>query len=307
MNKIIRYFNQNRRKIFSIIVIVAFGYFLLQFANYMAANSYKNIEPNKAVNPNENIIVGQDNINIDSAITGTTGGKTAKEETEVIQQFIQYCNEGKTTEAYNMLSNECKENMYPKIDNFIKNYYKNNFNETKSFNIQRWTGSIYKVDLKENMLHTGKISTENKQDVMTVVYDEGTYKLNINSFIRRTQLNKLTKIEDISIKVLYKDTYMNYETYIFEVENKSGKNIYLDNLEKSSTIYIVDENDVKHTANLNELGQEHLQIYPYSKNEIQITFSNNYISGRDYSKIVFENVILDEANNESKKISINLQ
>ena len=307
MNKIIRYFNQNRRKIYTIIVIVAFGYFLLQFANYMAANSYNNIEPNKVVNQNENIIVGQDNINIDSAITGTTGGTTAKKETEVIQQFIQYCNEGKTTEAYNMLSNECKENIYPKLDNFIKDYYKNNFNESKSFNIQRWTGSIYKVDLKENMLHTGKISTENKQDVMTVVYDEGTYKLNINSFIRRTQLNKLTKIEDISIKILYKDTYMNYETYIFEVENKSGKNIYLDNLEKSSTTYIVDENDVKHTANLNELGQEQLQIYPYSKNEIQITFSNSYISGRDYSKIVFENVILDEANNESKKISINLQ
>ena len=183
MNKIIRYFNQNRRKIYTIIVIVAFGYFLLQFANYMAANSYKNIEPNKVVNKNENTVV-QDNININSAITGTTGGTTAKKETEVIQQFIQYCNEGKTTEAYNMLSNECKENIYPKIDNFIKDYYKNNFNESKSFNIQRWAGSIYKVDLKENMLHTGKISTENKQDVMTVVYDEGTYKLNINSFIR---------------------------------------------------------------------------------------------------------------------------
>ena len=100
---------------------------------------------------------------------------------------------------------------------------------------------------------------------------------------------------------------MNYETYIFEVENKNEKNIYLDNLEKSSTTYIVDENDVKHTAYLNELGEELLHIYPYSKNEIQITFSNNYISGRDYSKIVFENVILDETNNESKKISINLQ
>lgn len=306
MNKIIRYYNQNRRKILSIIVVITFVFILLQFFNYLAANSTKNVNVNTSITESQNI--GKDNINTNSALEGVMGGVSTQKEANIIEQFIQYCNQGKKEEAYNMLSKDCKESMYPQISNFIENYYQNNFIESKSYNIQRWTGSIYKVDLKQNILHTGNISGESKQDFITVVYnDDGKINININNFIERTQLNKETIIDNVFVKILYKDTYMNYETYTFEIQNKNETDIYLDDLEKASTIYIVDENNVKHSAYVNEITKEQIHIYPYSSKEVQIKFTNNYISGREFSEIVFEKVILNDLNENGRKISINLE
>ncbi|MBQ2835439.1 MAG: hypothetical protein IJE68_01195 [Clostridia bacterium] len=303
MNKIIRYYNQNRRKIFSIIIVIASALFLLYFINYMVAKD--NINQNTVSTENQTVI--KNNININSAIGGGNGGTIAVKESDIIEQFIKYCNEGQTVAAYNMLSYQCKEIAYPKLESFINNYYNNNFDGNKSYNIQRWSGSTYKVDLKENILHTGNITVAAKQDFITVINEEEEYKLNINSFIGRTNLNKEENMDNISIKVAYKNTYMNDETYTLEVENKSSKDIYLDNLEKTSTIYIVDENDVKHTAYINEIAKEQLHIYPYAKNQVQIKFSNSYVTGREFTEIVFENVMFDDTNNESEKISINLK
>ena len=305
MNKIIRYYNQNRRKIFSIIVVITFGFILLKFFNYLAANKNKNLNVNTVIIENQNS--GKDNINTNSALEGGRGGITSQKEAIIIEQFIQYCNQGKIEDAYNMISKECKESMYPQISHFTEGYYKNIFKENMSYNIQRWTGSIYKVDFKQNILHTGNISGESKQDFITVVHnDEAESKININNFIERTQLNNQTIIDKICIKTLYKDTYMNYETYTFEVQNNNEKDIYLDDLEKSSTIYVVDQNNVKHFAYTNEITREQIHIYPYLKKQVQIKFTNNYITGRDFSNIVFENVILEDINRKNMKISINL-
>ena len=308
MNKFIRYFNQNRRKIYSVLTFIIFGFILLQFFNYRAANNLDNVKNNNFVQQNQTI--GKDNINTNSALTGNTGNKGSSnytKETDLIEQFLQYCNQGNIVEAYNMLSNECKENMFPEQKYFVSNYYNSNFDTSKSYNIQRWTGSIYKVDLRENILHTGNISGQSKQDFVTIVYEDGGYKLNINNYISRKILNIEKNIDNISINIIQKDTYMDYETYIIEIKNNTNKNIYLDNLDNSSTIYIVDENGVKHTAYSHEITKEQLHIYSYSKKEIQIKFSNNYVSGREFKQIVFENVILDDTKNESEKISINLK
>jgi len=100
---------------------------------------------------------------------------------------------------------------------------------------------------------------------------------------------------------------MNYETYTLEIKNDNNKDIYLDNLENTSTMYIVDENNVKHMAYSHETSKEQLQIFAHSQKEIQIKFSNSYISGREILKMTFENVIFDETKNECKQISIKLK
>lgn len=311
MWKFIRYYNQNRKGILLIIAVIAFGFFILQFFNHRAAGNTRYVNGNTTVTENQNIVTGQNtdksNVNTESAITGEKGSKTYDRETDTIEQFIQYCNEGKTENAYNMLTSECKENMYPKLEYFIENYYNINFKESKSYNIQRWSSSIYKIDLKGNMLQTGNLTSSSKQDYITVVHKEDEYKLNINNYIGRTDLNKEKDIDNISIKVLYKETYMNYETYTLEVQNNNDTDIYLDNLENTNTIYLLDENNIKHTAYIHEIDTEQLHVNAYAKTQIQIKFSNKYIAGRKYSQIVFENLIIDKEQDESKKISINLE
>lgn len=302
MYKFIRYFNQNRRKILSVIITIIFGFILLRFFNFQAGQSNKNMSENTSTTENQ---VANNNINYTSAITGMT--TVSQKATDIIEQFIKYCNEQNVQSAYDMLSNDCKENLYPSLEYFTQNYYNTNFEESKTYKIQNWVSSIFKVDLKENILHTGNVSAPSKQDYMTIVRENEEYKLNINSYIDRTELNKKATIEDIEIQITHKDTFMDYEIYNFEIKNNGNTNIYLDNLDSSSTIYIVDENNIKHIAHAHELAKEQLHIYPYSQKQIKIKFSNRYISGREYLGIVFENAILDENQNEIEKISINLQ
>ncbi len=309
MYKIIRYFNQNREKIVYIAVVLLFGFGVLQFFNMLAANKNEQLISNTQNQSVENATTNYTNVNsidINSALGEGEGQATHKEQADIISQFVQCCNEGNTSEAYNLLSQECKETMYPTLETFIKNYYNNNFQSNKSYNIQRWSDSIYKVDLKENVLQTGKITNESKQDYITTVYQDREEKLNINNYIKRTELNKQETVENVNINIIKADTFMDYETYTLEVKNNGDKHIYLDDLEETSTIYLVDENDIKHTAYSHELSKEALHIYPYSTETIKITFSNRYISGREISKMVFGNVIIDETNNEIKKISIDL-
>lgn len=308
MNNFRRYFNQNREKIVRITVIILFGLAVLYFFNSIAADNNGYIDQGatniQKENSSPNNINTNSALNIGSSSTSSSSNTSYTTETDTITKFIQYCNEANTSAAYNMLSNECKENIYPTLENFIKNYYNNNFESNKIYNIQRWTGSIYKIDLKENMLQTGKLTSESKQDYMTVVYQNGEYKLNINNYIGKTNLNVEQTVENLNIKILHKDTYMDYETYTFEIKNNTNTEIYLDNLEKTSTIYLVDENEVKHVAHTHKIAKEELHIYGYSNKTIQITFSNRYISGRENSRIVFGNVIIGEEKN--KNISIEL-
>jgi len=306
MYKFIRYFNQNREKIVRIIIIIIFGLLLIQFFNYRAANNSSYTNQNIS-NQGQKIDAIPKNINTNSVIAGNSGVTASKTEAEVIKQFIEYCNNGNISDAYNMISQECKEILYPTLESFKQNYYSDNFENSKNYNIQNWIGSIYKVDLKQNILHTGKPTSETKQDFITVVYQNNQYKLNINNYISRTNLNIHDIIENIEIKIKHKDTFMNYETYTLEIKNDNNKDIYLDNLENTSTMYIVDENNVKHMAYSHETSKEQLQIFAHSQKEIQIKFSNSYISGREILKMTFENVIFDETKNECKQISIKLK
>lgn len=304
MYKLIRYFNQNRRKILTIVISIAFGLILLRFANYIARIENENFQKNALANQNKTVV--KNNINTQSAITGQEGSINNTKETDILEQFIEFCNQGKIEDAYNLLSSDCKKKMYSTLEKFKETYYKDNFKESKTYNIQRWAGSTYKVDLKENMLHTGKVTSESKQDFITVIYEEKNYKLNINNYIGRKDLNKQTIIDNVVITVVCKDIFMNYENYILEVKNNNDKDIYLDNLKDSSTIYIVDENNVKHEAYTHEIVEPQVHIYSHTSKEVEIKFSNKYITGKSYSKIVFENVIFDENTNETKVISINI-
>ena len=280
---------------------------MLQFFNMLAANKNNNI--NNTTNNLQNqqpINTTTSNVNTESVTSENDTSEIYVENAKIIEQFIKCCNEANISTAYDMLSEDCKRSMYPNLDSFTQNYYKNIFKSNMIYNIQRWSGLIYKVDLKENALHTGKLTNEAKQDFITVVSEDGVYKLNINNYIGKTVLNKKESISKIDFCVKTKDTYINDETYTFEIKNNNEKDIYLDNLESTSTVYLVDENGVKHVAYLHKMAKEDLHLYPYSSKTIKITFSNRYISGRTISRIVFENVILDDTKNETQNISINL-
>lgn len=295
MYNLIRFYNQNRKKIFKIILVIVFIIAIIQLLNYFAKKQNESDE-NININVESNITYEQEVISNKSAVSGTTvKGEKLQKDTEVIHDFFEYCNQGNIEQAYSVLTDECKEEMYPTLDDFKRIYYEYLFNgEKKSYTIENWTGSIYRVRITGDILSTGKLNeNETRQDYMTVVQKDGEYKLNINSYVGRTTPNKTTENKDIKITVKSIDTYMDYEIYNLYIENNSSNDVLLDTDDDTKAVYLLDSNEKKYYYYNNEVLQNKLLVQSKLKSNLEIKFMSSYGSTKKIKSLVFSKMILN--------------
>lgn len=293
MHNFMSYIRQNRKKIIKVALIVAFLILMLQLLNYFAANQTKDYSNSK------NDIYNTSNGTIISDKSAVSGGSISISEinkvNNKIDEFVKYCNEHNTEEAYNMISDSCKEELYPDVNDFISNYYEPLFKEEKrNYSIENWASDTYIVKFTGDLLATGKAANDSTyQDYITLVEENGQTKLNINKYIGREEINKKSGSDNIEAVVLYREKYMDYEVYKMQITNNTGSTILLDQLTKTDGIYLKDNNDTKHIACSNEIIKDDLQIYNGHTNTIKIKFNNPYIVGRKIKSLCFSNVVLN--------------
>ena len=203
MHNLIRYIRQNRKKIIGIAIIIAFLFIILQILNNLSKNN-KKIEMNTA---NQNIFDKTNGI-IRSDRSMVSGGsvseKTMKNVNETVKEFVDKCNENKPEEAYDMLTDNCKEAVYPNYEDFYENYYKNLFeNNKKTYSIENWSRDIFIVRYTSDILSTGE-SIENKtyQDYITVVEKDGKIVKKVNDVQKDDELSIRLSDGQITTKVL---------------------------------------------------------------------------------------------------------
>lgn len=109
--------------------------------------------------------------------------KETKEDKDYIKKFIDYCNEGNKKEAYKMLSQQCKEDKYPTIESFEKNYVSKIFINKKDYEITK-EGNIYKVFFLEDILQAGTIENRQKIEDYYSIYEDivGEKSINIDVY-----------------------------------------------------------------------------------------------------------------------------
>ena len=229
-----------------------------------------------------------------------------------IENFVSYCNNGEIKQAYSLLSGECKEELYPTIENFTELYYNKVFNgEKKNVSIENWSNNIYKVEIAGDFLSTGKYDENDiQEDYMEIVAEEESYKLNINGFLGKETLdNKATSKHDITITAVEVSTYMDYQTYTFNIKNSSENAILLDDRSNISSMYLEDENGMKYSSYTHELSDSQLKVLPQTEKNITIKYYNKFTTGREMKKIVFSRLILNYDANSPRNygsIEINL-
>lgn len=295
MYKLMRFYNRNRRKIWMTILIIVFILGIIQLLNYFTkVNKEKQINQGSTIIENNSI--NQELVSDKSAITGESVSSTKlKSDTETINEFVKYCNEQDINSAYEMLSAECKEEMFPTIDDFNNIYYLKIFNgNKKSHTVENWSGNIYQVRFTGDILSTGDLTNnETKQDYITTVRENGEKKLNINNYVGRQNLNRTTEYKDIKITVTKIDTYMDYEVYNLLIQNNSENDILLDTSDDTKSVYLLDSKDMKYYFYSNEIIENRLVVKSQFTNTLQIKFSNSYSSSRNINKLVFSKLILN--------------
>lgn len=295
MYNLIRFFNQNRRKIIIIILFIVFLLGIIQLLNYFAKKeNMSTTSKNESIT--ENSVIKNEVVSQKSVISGTNiSKKDLKKDTDVISEFIEYCNSKNIEGAYALLTDECKEVMFPSIEDFNRVYYEHIFNnQARSYTVENWISNTYKIEYSNDILSTGKIDNDiGLLDYITVVEVNGEYKLNINNYVGRSIPNKTTEIKDISITINSVDSYMDYEIYNLSVENRSNNTILLDTNDSTKSVYLQDTNDTKYYFYNNEVIQNRLKIQSKLKNTVEIKFMNPYTSGRTIKKLVFSKLVLN--------------
>lgn len=297
MYKLIRFYNQNRKIIIRTILIIAFIICLIQLLNYFAKSNNKS-KTNNTIK-NENIVqneVKEKLISNTSAISGEKISETKLiDDGTVIKNFMDYCNSKDIEKAYNLLSDECKEQMYSTEEEFYQKYYINIFdNKELTYSIENWTDNTYKVELLDDILSTGRITSDSKNlDYITIVEQDGESKLNINSFIGKEIINKESESDDIKTTLIEKNVYMDYEVYKIKIQNNTNNKICLDTKEFTDKIYIENNKGAKFYSAISEIEDDVLIINEGCTNEIEIKFNSSYSSSKKIINMIFENVVLN--------------
>lgn len=287
MGNIRRFYYQNKDKIWKIIIFIVFIFAVLQVINYI--NKRKNEE--EILNSIMQEEKKDENISNISTLTGESiPEEKIEEDTDIMKEFFNLCNNREFEKAYDLLTEECKETLFNTYDIFKTTYCDKIFNNQKNYKIENWIGDTYKVRIYEDPLATGKVSEDIAiQEYYTIVNN----KLNINNYIGREEINKNVSQNNITINVLYKDVFKEYEEYKIEVINNTNNTIMLDDGQNSQMIYIEDKNNIKYEISTSETIYSNLKIRSGETRIYQMKFINTYISTKRIEQMIFEKVILN--------------
>ncbi len=295
-----KYYNNYKTIIW--IIVIAIVLFLL-VTNAIDKDLKENGNSSSVNNTTTIVAVNENNgaaNDLSNNISSTNNvSNTAKEKTDneiiseisenedAIKVFVNFCNSSKLDSAYSMLSDDCKEILYPTKSDFVSNYYNVYFSESKDVYINKYNGNnIYKVDFKMDAITTGGSDNGKKTDYITVNSD---YKLNISSFIKKRQINKSAENSYLKVSVLNEYVFLNYEDYEIEVENFTTADMYLNDINNSNT-YLVDKNKEAFYLNINNYGEDELKISANKIKNIKLQFSRKYKEDNDVSKMIFKNI-----------------
>lgn len=304
MHRLLSWYNQNRLQVIIVALLIAFIFIILRVLNGFAEKEFEQKKSesslrNNSINVEQSTIASRVN---QSVLTGEKiSEQTSNSNQKVIKQFIKYCNDVKVEDAYAMLSDECKEALYPTLRDFVTYYYLNIFYITRIYSLENWfqdTHSYtYYVKYTEDVLATGNVnSKDNRSDYITVIYDDSGAKLNIGNYVGRKALsNNITK-NNVTLTVNWIDYYIDYNIVNVSVSNNTLNKICLDSKEDVESAFIYDENNIRFEAFLNEIADNDLVIESGKTVTLNIKFGRSYNPERGIRGVAFCDVVLNYDN-----------
>ena len=292
MEGFMHWYNLHRKTIWTIIGVAVLIFVMINVIN----SSLKQKEQTRNTVSINTIKMNSISMDSDtSPITGDQITNNQKNTVTVIDNFATYCNNGDIESAYNLLSSDCKEQMYQTKEDFRTIYYDPVFGGIKrEITVENWVGNIYKVKFAENALATGKFDQSNiTQDYITIVKENGQTKLNINSYIGKQQINRIQEADNVKIKVVEANTYFDYQSFTFEITNNRDTPILINDPNIDSTMYIEDKNETHYQAYTHELAETDTKIPAGRTQTVTIKYYSRYSSNKVIKYTAFDRIVLN--------------
>lgn len=286
-----RAIDKNYKLIRQIVIIIVFALFIIKSLNlyYEEKEKRKKIEVAENAASNQ-VVETPENTTDYYSIESNSVEKT-------MRSFVQYCNNKEIKNAYKMLTDECKNAMFPTVEEFEKIYINNIYNIEREYELLKWStdGNIetYQVTLYGNILATGN-SNNFTQEYCTFVKDSnGNYKLNINNYIYGEDRNIENTINNITIKIGHVDIYEEYEEAQITITNNTSKTISLTGNRYKKNIYLQNAKDTTYSSLDSKFDSEEIVLKPGAFQTFTIKFNKVYSVNTKAQYLVLSDVILD--------------
>ena len=294
--------------------IIAFVFLIIQLLNNIAKEQnekdrqqHENIESTETTFNN---VVSYDKQSESIISDDKVSGEKKVTYGKLIDEFFTYCINHNPEKAYELLSTDMKNNMYESEALFESLYYSSKFEGNKQYSFQSWTTGnnryTYQVKIFDDMLSTGKSNNNYIEDYVTIVEENESYKLNVNSYIGKEIINVTAQNENISLQVINKYIYKDYQIFDIVVKNNTENQILLDTRENTKETYLLDNNDNKFEALLYENSEKDLLLKANEIKKIKIKFNIVENENLKIKSINFDNIVLNyelfNLNNENKKV-----
>ena len=212
---------------------------------------------------------------------------------EKISEFIKYCNEKEYEKAYELLSEDCRKNLYPKMDDF-KIYVNLIFTTKKICNIQNFSNKdgnyIYTVTIIDDIMATGSTGLEKieeYEETFVMKEEDGEIKLSIRGYIGNEKIDKM--YEDDYLKITIDDSKVEYETITYSVKIKN-KTDYIIVLEDSSQKYEVVLDINGEYRRRKGIFLDSILLYPDETKTFELKYTKFYDEKGKINNIIFYDI-----------------
>ena len=294
---IIRYYNRNRKVIWIGIFIILFVLFIINLLNTYYENE-KVGDNSSSTSQQLNQTRNYQNESQAMVSGGISSEKKQEKFGDLLEQFLSSCVNGQIEEAYDLLSSECRQKLYPTIDDFRVHYISSIFDGDKDYEFQLWSGVdqtyIYLVKIFNDMLSTGIASQQNYiQDYISVVEEDNQYRLNVSSLVKSETYKKTEEKDSIAIELTGYDEYMDYSIAHFSITNNTNQDILMSDISNDDNIYVEDDQGIEFHSTFLELTEEDLIVEKNTTKEMDIEFIRSYSTQAQARRIGFAKIIKD--------------
>ena len=287
-----RIIDKNNKLIWYIALIIVFVLFSIKLLN----SYYEKDEERKKIEiiNNEKNQTTQNTTEIEQTNNSVESDSIEK----TMKSFVNYCNNREIENAYKILTDECKNAMFPTIDYLEKNYIDKIYNINRTYEMVKWSTdenkTTYLVKLYGDLLSTGGTDNNYTEDYYTFVEDDnGIYKLNINNYIYGEDKNIEETKQNITIKIGHVDVYEEYEKAKITIINNTLKTICITGNKNNKNIYLQNAKNTTYSSLNSKFDSEEIVLKPNGIQTLWVEFNKVYSSTNEAQYLVLSDVILD--------------
>lgn len=204
-----------------LVFVIFIGWLIIFMINMILKNKKPTGELKNTYNPDTAIIT--DN---------SAPSKYQEKIKAVMDEYIRHCNNKEYQQAFDLLTDDCKDYLFDNNIIMFQKYVDNLFKNRKIYNYQSFSNFnshyIYDVTILDDIGATG---TTGNYDAYTEKFtfirqSDGSFKISTGDFIRKVNVNK--QLEDNNMVVILNCYYQSYNKVSYDITIINRTDKYLD-------------------------------------------------------------------------------